>query len=119
MPKAIAFFGIHFEAEHCALVEGLIQKAIALGYEAYVEADYLEQLMGCELPTSVRSYATAEDLDADVHLMVSIGGDGTMLRAVTYIGDKEIPLVGVNTGRLGFLSLITVEEAESLFDRFV
>jgi len=119
MPKAIAFFGIHFEVEHCTLVEGLIQKAIALGYEAYVEADYLEQLMGCKLPTSIRSYATAEELDADVHLMVSIGGDGTMLRAVTYIGAKEIPLVGVNTGRLGFLSLISVEEAESLLDRFV
>lgn len=52
MPKAIAFFGIHFEAEHCALVEGLILRAIALGYEAFVEADYLEQLKDCKLPTS-------------------------------------------------------------------
>jgi NAD+ kinase len=46
--------------------------------------------------------------DADYFL--SIGGDGTMLEAVTYITDKNIPILGINTGRLGFLATNSKDE---------
>jgi NAD+ kinase len=45
-------------------------------------------------------------------LFCSIGGDGTMLNTVTFVGDSGIPVVGINTGRLGFLSGINIEEIE-------
>jgi NAD+ kinase len=53
-----------------------------------------------------------EIIDApDEHLdfFISVGGDGTMLKAVTYVRDMNIPVVGINTGRLGFLSTIPKE----------
>lgn len=48
--------------------------------------------------------------DQNVDLFFSFGGDGTILNALIFIDDLEIPIVGVNTGRLGFLSSFTKEE---------
>ena len=43
---------------------------------------------------------------------ISLGGDGTLLESVAYIGRREIPVMGINTGRLGFLATISREETE-------
>jgi NAD+ kinase len=48
----------------------------------------------------------------NVDAFISVGGDGTLLDAVTYIEKKEIPVLGINTGRLGFLATISKEETE-------
>jgi NAD+ kinase len=49
---------------------------------------------------------------ADLELLISIGGDGTLLEAVSHIGKTEIPVLGINTGRLGFLATISRDETE-------
>ena len=49
-------------------------------------------------------------------MAISIGGDGTFLKAASIVGKKEIPILGINTGRLGFLADITPEEMEEAFD---
>ena len=51
-----------------------------------------------------------------VDLVFSIGGDGTFLEAVTYVKDSGIPIVGINSGRLGFLAVISKEEIEHALD---
>lgn len=56
---------------------------------------------------------TFTELDDSFDLLISIGGDGTILRAITFIKDFSIPIVGVNTGRLGFLATIQTDELES------
>lgn len=58
------------------------------------------------------SYNTFTELDGSFDLLISIGGDGTMLRSVTYVRDLNIPIVGINTGRLGFLATIQVDQIE-------
>lgn len=58
------------------------------------------------------SYKTFTKLDGSFDLLISIGGDGTMLRSVTYVRDLNIPIVGINTGRLGFLATIQVDQIE-------
>lgn len=62
-----------------------------------------------------------EDLDQSVDCFISLGGDGTMLDAATFIRDKGIPLLGINFGRLGFLATIGKEEmrhaVDALFNR--
>lgn len=45
---------------------------------------------------------------------VSLGGDGTFLKTAEFVGDKKIPIIGINTGRLGFLSDITPDEIEAV-----
>lgn len=49
-------------------------------------------------------------------MALSIGGDGTFLKAASYIGDKEIPILGINTGRLGFLADISPDQMEEAFN---
>lgn len=47
---------------------------------------------------------------------VSVGGDGTLLESVTYVGKRQIPILGINTGRLGFLATISREETETAIE---
>lgn len=49
-------------------------------------------------------------------MALSIGGDGTFLKAASYVGDKEIPILGINTGRLGFLAGISPDQMEEAFN---
>lgn len=52
------------------------------------------------------------ELNSSFHFLFTIGGDGTILRASTLVRDKKIPIVGINTGRLGFLATVQKEEIE-------
>ncbi|HYG01242.1 MAG TPA: NAD kinase [Chryseosolibacter sp.] len=47
-----------------------------------------------------------------MNFMISLGGDGTLLESVTHIGEKEIPVLGINTGRLGFLATISKDDVQ-------
>jgi len=55
-----------------------------------------------------------EGLDEGFTMFISIGGDGTMLRAATLVRNKNIPIVGINAGRLGFLATVQQENIETL-----
>ncbi|MBO4499375.1 MAG: NAD kinase [Bacteroidaceae bacterium] len=75
-----------------------------------VEKEYLTFLqdeMKWNLPFA--QSIESEDFQADV--VISIGGDGTFLRTAAHVGSKEIPMVGINTGHLGFLADITEDKA--------
>ena len=50
-----------------------------------------------------------ESIDSDIDFVFAVGGDGTILRSITYVKDSDIPILGVNTGRLGFLTSIQKE----------
>ena len=57
-------------------------------------------------------FTNKRDLPRHTDMMLSLGGDGTMLDAVCFVGNSSIPLIGVNLGRLGFLAAIPEEEVE-------
>ena len=59
------------------------------------------------------------DLDASVDFFFTVGGDGTFLRSITFIRDHKIPIIGINTGRLGFLATIQKEKIKSAFLQIV
>ena len=59
---------------------------------------------------------TFDILDASYDLLISIGGDGTILRAITFVKDLNIPIIGINTGSLGFLATIQNENIQVAID---
>jgi NAD+ kinase len=66
-----------------------------------------------DIDTEQYKYPTFKVLDSSFDLFFSIGGDGTILKSITYIKDLNIPLAGINTGRLGFLASIQKEDIAS------
>ncbi|MDT0556968.1 NAD kinase [Patiriisocius hiemis] len=63
-----------------------------------------------DITKNFSGFETFKKLDESYDLFFSIGGDGTILKSVTYVGGLNIPIVGINTGRLGFLSTIQKEK---------
>ena len=74
----------------------------AQGIDVHVSAEVAYQLGG-RLPAGCQARDLLE-LDDDLDLAVALGGDGTLLRLAHYVGDLPIPVMGINLGRLGFLS---------------
>ncbi len=62
-------------------------------------------------------YADVRELDPETSVLVSYGGDGTFLEAVRMLSARPIPLIGINSGRLGFLANVTKEEMNDAFAR--
>lgn len=62
------------------------------------------------LPDSTERFSSAEELTEDIEFIISLGGDGTILDTATLVGRRDIPVAGINFGRLGFLASIGRDE---------
>lgn len=79
--------------------------------ELAIEKNFHESMQKFNIvATGVEMFSENRDIAHDIDLMITMGGDGTILRALSYIRDKEIPIVGINTGRLGFMTTISKED---------
>jgi NAD+ kinase len=65
------------------------------------------------LPTDTKTFSHSEQLTDEIEFIVSLGGDGTLLDTITLVRDKNISIMGINFGRLGFLAGIGRQEVES------
>ena len=74
--------------------------------EAFLKLLYEKQIVKKEYKT----FQSHKELDRCFDIMISIGGDGTILRAATLVRDSGIPILGINAGRLGFLAMVQKEE---------
>ncbi|MDE3235038.1 MAG: NAD kinase [Bacteroidota bacterium] len=75
--------------------------------------------LSSKLLTNITPFQVSEDLDDDVECLISLGGDGTILDSVTLVRDSNIPILGINFGRLGFLANISPDELISAIDALV
>lgn len=97
------------------LLEALHQK----DFEVVIEKQFLALIRQNIAGFEVDYLKTFEVLDASYDFFFSIGGDGTLLKSVTYVKDLGIPIVGINTGRLGFLSTIHKSGIKKAIDALV
>ncbi len=117
----IALYGLtvnpDFKDELARLLELLKEKQI----ENFVYRPFLEYMQQeCDLfPEVAGIFENGEDLPADVSYIFSLGGDGTLLKSFTVAQKISIPLVGINSGRLGFLSDISRDEIETALDNII
>lgn len=71
---------------------------------------YEQAIKYINLPSSTQIFSHHSELTSDIDFLISLGGDGTLLDTITLIRDKNIPVVGINFGRLGFLASIGRDE---------
>ena len=106
-----ALFGKEFQAGKTVFIHRLIDSLKARGAEIYIERtffQYITSALGMEVEVS----GVFDNYNFDVDFVISIGGDGTFLRAASMVGSKGTPIIGVNTGRLGFLADIHPDEID-------
>lgn len=107
----VAVYGKQFQPEVAPFVHELfleLEKAHmqVLVYEPFY--NFLSQQINLNL--FLGTYNSYEELKDNVDLFISVGGDGTILDATTLIRDSKIPIIGVNTGRLGFLADVAKDQ---------
>lgn len=110
-----AIFGNCFQAKKSLHAENLFTILKQHGAEIYVDWEFYEFLSkDLHFTPKVSGLIGNNDFDAD--MVISIGGDGTFLKAASRVGKKNIPILGINTGRLGFLADVSPEEMNATFD---
>jgi len=117
-PMKVAIFGRNFQAslrENVAILFSRLQEIEARIYVFKSFYDYLTVEAGLQ-PQVAGFFTDHSDLPEDTRFMFSLGGDGTFLETVALVQDSGIPVVGINTGRLGFLSYISQESLSESLD---
>lgn len=108
-----ALFGNIYQPRKSAAIQKLIDMLDELHAELYIDKefyDFLTQQM--QIRVTPQGLITDNEFQADI--VISMGGDGTFLKAASRVGDKQVPIVGVNMGRLGFLADISPDEIETM-----
>ena len=109
----IALFGTNFSENFNKYIQHLVHKLESEKVEIFIEESFLEYVTNrLRFKNEVSTFNSHEDLKDNVDILFSIGGDGTLLSAVSYIRNSNIPILGINTGRLGFISSIAPDQIE-------
>ncbi|WP_372935901.1 NAD kinase [Seonamhaeicola sp.] len=116
----VAIFGRFYNDTTTQSVETLFHYLLEKDMDAYIETEFFN-IIKKESPNfqDYISFKTFDTLDTSFDFLVSVGGDGTILRAITFIKDIDIPIIGLNTGRLGFLATIQVDAIEQAIQNII
>ena len=113
-PQKFALFGNTYQAKKSAHVLRLLSILEKHQAEIYIHKEFY-QFLTKEQKMDIHAAGVFEGNEFDVDMVLSMGGDGTFLKAASYVGNKNIPILGINTGRLGFLADVSPEEMEETF----
>jgi NAD+ kinase len=109
----VAIYGRKITKQTLSAFNEVFETIRSFGWSILLEEDLSKTLkQKTSVTFSFETFTTHSELASDVDLMISIGGDGTFLKSVDYIRNSEIPVVGINTGRLGFLANVSKEHIQ-------
>ena len=109
----IAIFGSPYPDHFSKYIQHLIKKLEAEHINLIIEEEFSVFLENnIRFNKSISTFNSYETLKNKADFLLSIGGDGTLLKAVTYVRESEIPIMGINTGRLGFISSISADQID-------
>ena len=109
----IALFGTTFSENFNKYIQHLINKLEAEKIQICVEESFLEFIKEkLRFKNEIITFKNHEELKIQADILFSIGGDGTLLKAASYVRDSNIPIMGINTGRLGFISSIAPDQID-------
>ncbi|MGC4079316.1 MAG: NAD kinase [Rubrivivax sp.] len=110
----VALYNRSFEPEDIPTLQRIIHKLEGYGLHMLFYDDFYQRIKSfLQLKDAPKGFFSgSDDLPARVEMMFSFGGDGTMLDTVTFVGGSNIPLIGINLGRLGFLAAISEDEVD-------
>ena len=107
----IAIFGQAYKTESIGYIKQLIHFLEKKNCKIAL-VDEMASLLDSEPYAFVETFSGTQTLDSKFDFFISVGGDGTILRAAGIIKDTNTPIIGINTGRLGFLATVQKEFLE-------
>lgn len=114
----IAIYGKNIESEHIGALKELFSQLEKYHVEVCIYKpliDYISNKLSFT-PTIHNAYDRPEEIKGKVDFMISLGGDGTFLDSVSFVQESNIPIMGINLGRLGFLATISIPEMNDAID---
>src|ERR1700679_2371820 len=113
----IAIFGKSFSAGNAAYIREMFDYLDRKRMHYVVEENFLKVLKtDVGLGINHQSFINFNDIKSETEIVFSIGGDGTMLDSVVMVKDSEIPIFGINFGRLGFLASLGKDQVHEAID---
>lgn len=111
----VAIYGQYYQNSTEPIIRDIFVFFNKNNVELVIQDDFLAMLYEKEIiKKEYKTFHDYNDLDNNVDVLVSIGGDGTILRAATLVRNSGIPILGINAGRLGFLATVQKENIEEL-----
>lgn len=110
----VAIYSRAIDYDQQAEVQQMLEELVKENVEPVIFFPFFEKIKSSlQLPSSYSVFKDSTELDESVDFLISLGGDGTLLDTVTLVRDKNIPILGINFGRLGFLASLGREELHS------
>lgn len=110
-----ALFGNTYQEHKSAHVTHLLEILRRRKAQIYISNEFYDFLRN-HTKADLSGLEVFEGNNFSADMVLSIGGDGTFLKAASRVGKKEIPILGINTGRLGFLADVLPDQMEDAFD---
>jgi NAD+ kinase len=106
----VAIFGQYYQNDTRPIIKDIFVFFNRNNVELVIEEKFLKILYEEKIvEKQYNTFSSHTDLNSSFDILISIGGDGTILRAATFVRDSGIPILGVNAGRLGFLAKVQKE----------
>src|SRR5690554_4581813 len=103
-----AVYGQYYQESYNEILQEILTFTKEKNIEVVFEKNFYD-MISYKDSLEVTTFDTYEQLDSSFDIFISVGGDGTILRAATFVRDSGIPILGINAGRLGFLASIPRE----------
>ncbi len=113
----IAIHGRRIAEDSVAHVEQIFSVLEKKGCKIVISPQFFELLISRKINSDYQIYDPSNGLEG-FELILSLGGDGTLLDTLTHVGSSQIPILGINLGRLGFLAVISKENIEAALESY-
>jgi len=116
----VALFGKIASEESKAFIHGILENLENLGIDLIIYEPFYKQLQDLQiLKAGAVTFNDNNGLKGQVDFLFSIGGDGTLLDTITFVQNSGIPILGINLGRMGFLSSVSKDQIGSAFEQLL
>ncbi len=116
----IGIYGQRFRKKSLIYIEELLSALQNHSIEVSIETEFYKKIkQHIDIKNDYGTFSNHKDLNKTYDMMLSVGGDGTFLRAITYVRNSNIPILGINVGRLGFLANVKKENIKEAIKAIV
>ena len=107
----IALYARQVDTENFPLIRELLKELHRHQCELYIYQPFLHRIkpLGSDIPPNT-PFNSGSEIRGHIDFLLSLGGDGTILDTLTLVQDSNIPVMGINLGRLGFLTGVGIED---------